>query len=166
MYINKAIIVGNLTRDPELKSLPSGQKVSSFSVATNRTWKDANGEKKEAVEYHNIACFGKQAEVVAQWMKKGSQIYVEGRLTTRSWDDNDSGKKMYRTEIVAETVQFGSKPKNESNESQERRDDEKTIDYGADNGFANVPEKKKRGVEKDLGEIEYGDSINPEDIPF
>jgi single-strand DNA-binding protein len=85
MYINKAIVVGNLTRDPELKSLPTGQKVCSFSVATNRTWKNAQGERQEAADYHNVVCFGKQAEVVAQWMKKGSQIYVEGRMTTRSW---------------------------------------------------------------------------------
>lgn len=163
MYINKAIIVGNITKDPELKSLPSGQKLCSFSVATNRTWKDANGEKQEAVDYHNIVCFGKQAEVIAQWMKKGSQIYVEGRMTTRSWDDKDSGKKMYRTEVIAENVQFGSSPKGDRKPENE----EKTIDYGEDGGYAQVPEKKPRGgVNSGLGTIDYGESINPEDIPF
>ncbi len=156
MYINKAIIVGNLTRDPELKSLQSGSKVCSFSVATNRTWKDAQGQKQEAVDYHNIACFGKQAEIVATWMKKGSQIYVEGRLTTRSWDDKDSGKKMYRTEIIAENVQFGSK---------------NTSGAGATGGDYAKPEAKEGANEKvqlddNLGTIDYGDSINPEDIPF
>lgn len=156
MYINKAIIVGNLTRDPELKSLPSGQKVCSFSVATNRTWKDANGAKQEAVDYHNIACFGKQADIVATWMKKGSQIYVEGRLTTRSWDDKDSGKKMYRTEIIAENVQFGSKGGGGGASTPNG-------DYAKP-----VTEKANEKVELDdnLGTIDYGDTINPEDIPF
>jgi single-strand DNA-binding protein len=153
MYINKAIVVGNLTRDPELKSLPSGQKVCTFSVATNRSWKDANGARQEAVDYHNIACFGRQAEVVAQWMKKGSQIYVEGRMTTRSWDDKESGKKMYRTEIIAENVQFGSKKD------------------GQGGGSSSAPAPKSEPQEKvnlddNLGTIDYGESINPEDIPF
>lgn len=154
MYINKAIVVGNLTRDPELKSLPSGQKVCSFSVATNRTWKNPNGEKQEAVDYHNIACFGKQAEVVAQWMKKGSQIYVEGRMTTRSWDDKETGKKMYRTEIIAENVQFGSKNSGSSSGG----------DYAKP--AAKEAANEKVQLDDNLGTIDYGDSINPEDIPF
>ena len=154
MYINKAIVVGNIVRDPELKSLPSGSKVCTFSVATNRTWKDANGAKQEAVDYHNVACFGRQAETVAQWMKKGSQIYVEGRMTTRSWDDKDTGKKMYRTEIIAENVQFGPKR-----------------DGGGVGGDAGNYSKEERANEKvdledNLGTIDYGDSINAEDIPF
>lgn len=142
MYINKATIVGNLTQDPELKSLPSGQKMCSFSVATNRTWKDAQGQKQEAVDYHNIVCFGKQAETITQWMKKGSQIYVEGRMTTRSWDDKDTGKKMYKSEVIAENVQFGSKPATTEKKS-------------------TAPTKITEGEN-----IEYGQSINPEDIPF
>ena len=156
MYINKAIVVGNLTRDPELKSLPSGQKVCSFSVATNRTWKDANGAKQEAVDYHNIACFGKTAEIVAQWMKKGSQIYVEGRMTTRSWDDKETGKKMYRTEIIADNVQFGSKPSGQGA-------------AGGNNFNAESkapPANEKVNLEENLGTIDYGESINPDDIPF
>lgn len=155
MYINKAIIVGNLTRDPELKSLPSGQKVCSFSVATNRTWKDQAGQKQEAVDYHNIACFGKQADIVSQWMKKGSQIYVEGRLTTRSWDDKDTGKKMYRTEIIAENVQFGSKKDNNQSGAN-------PTSPSATRDTAN----EKVQLDDNLGTIDYGDSINPEDIPF
>ena len=154
MYINKAIVVGNLTRDPELKSLPSGQKVCSFSVATNRTWKDQNGQKQEAVDYHNIACFGKQAEIVAQWMKKGSQIYVEGRMTTRSWDDKDTGKKMYRTEIVAENVQFGSKGSGG------------TGNYSDSKTAPKEESNEKVQLDDNLGTIDYGESINPEDIPF
>ena len=153
MYINKAIVVGNLTRDPELKSLPSGQKVCSFSVATNRTWKDAQGARQEAADYHNVVCFGRQAETVAQWMKKGSQVYVEGRMTTRSWDDKDTGKKMYRTEIIAENIQFGSK------------------NSGGGATTPQSPQASKETQEKvqlddNLGTIDYGESINPEDIPF
>jgi len=101
MYLNKAIIIGNLTRDPELKSLPSGIKVCSFSVATNRVWKDKNGARQEAADYHNVVVFGRQAETVAQYMKKGSSILVEGRMQTRSWEDKTSGEKKYRTEVVA-----------------------------------------------------------------
>ena len=109
MYINKAIIYGNLTRDPELKSLPSGSTVVNFSVATNHTWKDKSGQKQDSVEYHNVVAFGRTAETVNQYMKKGSGIYVEGRIQTRSWDGGD-GKKNYRTEIVADRVQFGPRP--------------------------------------------------------
>jgi single-strand DNA-binding protein len=109
MYINKAIIAGNVTRDPELKSLPSGVKITTFSVATNRFWKDATtGERKEMAEYHNIVVFGRQAENCAQYVKKGSQYFSEGRIQTRSWEQD--GQKKYRTEIIAENVQFGSRP--------------------------------------------------------
>ncbi len=153
MYINKSIIVGNITKDPELKSLPSGQKLCSFSVATNRTWKDVNGEKQEAVDYHNIVCFGKQAEIIAQWMKKGSQIYVDGRLTTRSWDDKDTGKKAFRTEIIAENVQFGAKRDNTPKSTNEER----TIDYSE-------PQEDKK-VET-TSDFDYGEAIDPNDIPF
>jgi single-strand DNA-binding protein len=88
--------------------MPNGMKVTSFGVATNRTWKDANGAKQEAVEYHNIISFGKQAEVIAQYCKKGDSIFVEGRLQTRKWEDKD-GKTNYKTEIVVENFQFGTK---------------------------------------------------------
>src|SRR5665811_490681 len=109
MYLNKAIIIGNLTRDPELRSLPSGVNVCSFSLATNRVWKDKNGVSQESADYHNIVVFGRQAETVAQYMKKGSSILVEGRMQTRSWDDKTTGEKKYRTEIVADRTQFGPK---------------------------------------------------------
>ena len=109
MYLNKAIIIGNLTRDPELKSLPSGVKVCTFSLATNRVWKDKNGVRQESADYHNIVVFGRQAETVAQYMKKGSSLLVEGRIQTRSWEDNSTGEKKYRTEVVADRTQFGPK---------------------------------------------------------
>ena len=84
MYLNKAILIGNLTRDPELRSLPSGVKVCSFSLATNRVWKEKNGVKQESVDYHNVVAFGRQAETIDQLMKKGRSLLVEGRIQTRS----------------------------------------------------------------------------------
>src|SRR6185436_12270784 len=106
MYLNRAIVIGNLTRDPELRSLPSGIQVASLSVATNRVWKDKNGAKQESTDYHNVVVFGRQAETTAQYLKKGASLLVEGRMQTRSWDDA-SGQKKYRTEVVADRIQFG-----------------------------------------------------------
>ena len=104
MYsLNRATILGNVTRDPELKQTASGQNVCSFSVATNRTWKDAAGAKQEAVEFHNIVTWSKLAEICGQYLKKGTKAYVEGRLQTREWDGQD-GQKRRTTEIVAENV--------------------------------------------------------------
>lgn len=101
---NQAIIMGNLTRDPELRSTPGGQQVASFSVATNRTWQDGNGERKEAVEYHEIVAWGKLGELAAQYLAKGRKVMVIGRLQTQSWEKD--GVKRQRTEIVASDVNF------------------------------------------------------------
>lgn len=141
MYLNKAIIVGNLTRDPELKALPSGDKVCSFSVATNRVWKDKDGAKQETADFHNIISFGKQAENIAQYMVKSSQILVEGRIQTRSWEKD--GVKRYATEIVAENVQFGSKKEQSSQPEPEEVAEDKTAidpDSGVDlNNREDIP---------------------------
>ncbi|MEZ4200566.1 MAG: single-stranded DNA-binding protein [Candidatus Paceibacterota bacterium] len=144
MYINKAMVYGNLTRDPELKTLPSGMSVCSFSLATNRVYNDRDGKRQEAVEYHNIAVFGRQAETSAQYLKKGSSAYVEGRLQTRSWEAD--GVKHYRTEIVADRVQFG--PRGD----------------GAPSGQAAAPAKQNDEAPKAPDYPE--EDINPEDIPF
>jgi single-strand DNA-binding protein len=104
--VNKVILVGNLGRDPELRSTPSGQQVASFSLATNRRWRDRDGNRQEQTEWHNIVCWGRQAEVAGQYLTKGKQIYVEGRLQTRSWEDRQSGEKRYRTEIVCDNFQM------------------------------------------------------------
>ena len=146
MYLNKAILIGNLTRDPELRSLPSGIKVTSFSIATNRVWKDKNGARQESTDYHNVVVFGRQAETVAQYMKKGSSILVEGRMQTRSWDDKNSGEKKYRTEIVADRTQFGPK---------------------GSGGGAGAAATAPKASGEDTDAIEYPEEdINPEDIPF
>jgi single-strand DNA-binding protein len=154
MYLNKVFIIGNLTRDPELKAIPSGMKVCSFSVATNRVWKDKNGARQEAADYHNIVVFGRQAETVAQYMKKGSQVMIEGRMQTRSWDDAATNSKKYRTEVIADRVQFGSTgnaPKTGG-----------SFDQGSS--------KNSQRDDKDEGgldTIEYPEEqINAEDIPF
>lgn len=110
MFLNKAIIFGNLTRDPERKSLPSGMAVVSMGVATNRVY-ISNGQKQTEVEFHNVVAFGKQAEVIAQYLKKGSGVLVEGRIKTRNWQDQQ-GQKHYKTEIIADRVQFGPKSSN------------------------------------------------------
>lgn len=108
--VNKVILVGNLGRDPESRALPSGQPVTNFSLATSRRYKDREGNRKDETEWHNIVCFGKQAEIAAQYLTKGKMIFVEGRIQTRSWDDKESGKKQYRTEIICENFQMlGSK---------------------------------------------------------
>ena len=153
MYINKVILYGNLTKDPELKSLPSGIHVNSFSVATNRSIKDASGSKKDVPEYHNVVAFGKQAEVIHQYIKKGSPIYIEGRIQTRSWDGQD-GKKNYRTEIILENFQFG--PKSGSSTSNNSSFQSSPSSNSADD--QSIP---------DAGDVQYPDEdINPEDIPF
>lgn len=153
MYLNKAFIAGNLTRDPELKSLPSGARVTNFSLATNRFWKDQNGQRQQATDYHNIVVFGAQAETVAQYLKKGSGALVEGRLQTRSWDGND-GQKRYRTEIIADRVQFGNRSQNEGGGGAPMEAAGKTA--------VNAEEPKQ-----EVPTIEYpDDEINPDDIPF
>lgn len=150
MYLNKAILIGNLTRDPELKSLPSGIKVCSFSIATNRVWKDKNGARQESADYHNVVVFGRQAETVAQYMKKGNSILVEGRMQTRSWDDKTSGEKKYRTEVIADRTQFGPKGGSTGGSS--------------GNAPASVKDSNNNG---EVDSIEYPEEdINPEDIPF
>jgi len=150
MYLNKAILIGNLTRDPELRSLPSGIKVCTFSLATNRVWKDKSGARQEATDYHNVVVFGRQAETVAQYMKKGSSILVEGRMQTRSWDDKTSGEKKYRTEVVADRTQFGPKGGNTGG-----------------NGGTNSVGSKAPASEGEVDAIEYPEEdIDSEDIPF
>jgi single-strand DNA-binding protein len=98
--VNKVILLGNVGKDPEIKSLPSGQPVANFSIATSDRYKDKQDQWQDRTEWHNLAAFGRLAEIVRDYVKKGNKLYVEGRLTTRSWDDKESGKKVYRTEII------------------------------------------------------------------
>lgn len=141
MNINKALIVGRITKDIELKKLPSGSSVCSFSVATNETY-TKDGNKVETTEFHNIVCFGKTADNVSRYMCKGCEIFIEGKLQTRTWEKD--GQKHYRNEIIAQNVQFGAKP----------------------NGAKKVEKEDSVAVGPD-DVIEYPDGeISPEDIPF
>jgi single-strand DNA-binding protein len=148
MYLNKALIIGNLTRDPELKSLPSGIQVATFGMATNRVYRDKDNNKKEEVEYHNIVVFGRQAETTSQYLRKGNSALVEGRLQTRSWEQD--GQKKYRTEIVADRIQFGEK---------------RAGGEGYSSSAEAPSEDRSGGTKRDV--IDYPqEEINPDDIPF
>ena len=103
--VNKVILIGNLGRDPETRFMPDGGAVTNVSIATTESWKDKNGEKQEKTEWHRVAFFGKLAEIAGEYLKKGSQVYVEGRLQTRKWQDKD-GQDKYTTEIVADRMQM------------------------------------------------------------
>ena len=103
--VNKVILIGNLGADPETRYLPSGDAVTNIRIATTDTWKDKNGEKQEHTEWHRIAFFGKTAEIAGEYLKKGSPVYVEGRIRTRKWQDKE-GQERYSTEIVADRMQL------------------------------------------------------------
>lgn len=149
MNINKVTLIGNITRDTELKALPSGIKMISFGLATNRTWKDKEGNKQESAEFHNIVAFGKQAEVINQYCSKGDQLFIEGRLQTRSWEKED-GTKSYMTEIVLENFQFGNKiQKKEITQ-------EKSIDDSVE---------EIKTPSEDVYDFD-GRTLNPDDVPF
>ena len=146
MYINKVMLFGNLTRDPDLKALPSGMNVVNFSVATNRTYKDRDGKNQEQTDFHNVVVFGRQADTVNQYLRKGSSAYVEGRLQTRSWDKD--GQKHYRTEVVADRVQFGPRGSGKGG----GRDEAADMSDDSSGGGSGIDYPK--------------DDINPDDIPF
>jgi single-strand DNA-binding protein len=147
MYLNKAMIFGNLTRDPEMKALPSGMQVCSFSVATNRSYTDRDGKKQESTDYHNVVAFGKQAEVISKYVTKGRGIYVEGRMQTRSWEKD--GQKQYRTEIIMDRFEFGPS----TGGSGAPMNNSATTGGQKDGGAPVLPDYPS-------------EEINPEDIPF
>jgi len=147
MNLNKAIIIGNLTQDPEVKKTPTGQSVSSFGVATNRTWTDNQGQKQTQAEFHNIVAWGRLAEIVGQYLTKGGLVMIEGRIQTRSWTDQQ-GAKHWKTEIIAENIQLG--PRN--NQASAPR---ANTDY--------TPAAPTSQLEQS---IDVDDDIKVEDIPF
>lgn len=142
MDFNKVIIVGNLTRDPELRTMPNGTSVCNVAIASNRAWiSKESGEKQTEVEYHNIVIFSKMGENVAKYMKKGSKMLVEGRLKTQSWEDKQTKTKKYRTEVIAEKISFGSNANN--------------------NNYTSQPAPKD-----DVSQPDPEEEISVEDIPF
>tara|TARA_B100001964_G_C14211320_1_gene590648 strand:- start:164 stop:610 length:447 start_codon:yes stop_codon:yes gene_type:complete len=148
MNLNKAMIIGNVVRDPEIRTTPGGQNVTSFSVATNMVWKDAQGEKQEKVEFHNVVAWRRLAEITGQYLKKGSKVYIEGRLQTRNWDD-PNGIKKYRTEIIAGNMIMLD---NKTNNNKEEYSD-------------NNSQVKEEPLKEKQEEIEI-EKVNVEDIPF
>lgn len=155
MNFNKAFILGNVTRDPELRTTPGGQNVCSFGVATNRFYKDQSGVRQQVVEFHNVVAWRRLAEICHQYLKKGSLVFIEGRLQTRSWQDKNSGEKRFRTEIVAETMQLGPRGAGGSAAS---------IGAGAADAVAQAP-----APEQSVETVQYPgdeDEIKPEEIPF
>ena len=151
--LNKAVLIGNLTRDPELRYTPQGNAVCSFGLATNRSWQPQDGgERREETEFHRCVAWNKLAELCSQLLSKGRKVYLEGRLQTRSWDDKQTGQKKYRTEIVAENIQFGPQG------------------GGAGGGAPTSPrEPVTEQAPAEIPTVQYpGDEeeIKPEDIPF
>lgn len=156
MYsLNRATLIGNLTRDPELKQIASGQSVCSFSIATDRQWTGGDGQKQKASEFHNIVAWGKLAEICAQYLNKGKKVYIEGRLQTRDWDGQD-GVKRYRTEIVAENMIMLDRSSGESSSGSA------PTFPSASRGF--VPPQAP--VVQDEPSVNPDDEIRVEDIPF
>lgn len=129
MNLNKAFLVGRLTRDPQTRSTPSGQTVCDFGLATNRVWTDQNRQRQEKTEFHNIVLWGKLAETGSKYLRKGSLVLIEGRIQTRSWDDQ-SGNKKYKTEIVAENIQLGPKSANYGEKKEVPTEEIPIIDEG------------------------------------
>jgi len=137
--VNRVILVGNLGRDPEMKYMPSGDAVTNFSIATTDTWKDKQGQKQERTEWHRISMFGKLAEIAGEYLKKGSAVYVEGRLQTHKWMDKDTEEEKQRTEIIADRMQMlGGRASNddstESSSPQPSRSTEKPNEQKASAG--------------------------------
>ncbi|MBI2593011.1 MAG: single-stranded DNA-binding protein [Candidatus Colwellbacteria bacterium] len=143
MNLNKVLILGRLTADPQLRTTPSGDQVATFSVATNRNWTDRSGGKKESTEFHNVVVWGRQAEIANQFLKKGGLVLIEGRLQTRSWEGKD-GQMRKTTEIIGERIQLGPRKQGEASGGE-------------------PPEKE--AAEMPTIDLEEGD-IKPEDLPF
>lgn len=153
MDLNKAMIIGRLTRDPEVRTTPNGQNVASFSVATNFVWTDASGQKQDRPEYHNVVAWRKLADIIGQYLKKGSKVYIEGRLQTRSWDDQNGNKK-YRTEIVADNMIM-----------LDSRGSRGTPSAGGNAPFPSS-ETPSSPTEPVINQDDDGDEIKVENIPF
>jgi single-strand DNA-binding protein len=158
-HVNKVILLGNVGKDPEVKFLPSGAAVANFSIATSDRYKDKAGEWQERTEWHNVAAFARTAEIVRDYVKKGSKLYVEGRLTTRSWDDKDTGKKVYRTEImVNDLVLLSGRGEGEGGGGGSTSYSKSSGASGASSGAGNYDQRPAP---------DYGDTgITDDDIPF
>ena len=155
MNLNKVFLIGNLTRDPERRSLPSGQPVVSFGLATNRFYKNQQGERQQETEFHNITVFGRLAEIASQYLQKGSSVFIEGRIRTRNWQDAN-GIKHYRTEIITESLQLGPRLGGFSREK---------IQNNIDTGHQSLSEEEIPVIEQEPINKPTKSSENPIDEP-
>lgn len=155
MNLNKAMIIGNLTRDPEVRTTPQGTSVASFSVATNFVWNDQSGQKQEKAEYHNIVAWRKLADIIGQYLKKGSKVFIEGRLQTREWTGQD-GVKRYRTEIIAENMIMLDRPGGKSSGPV----------AAAEPDLPTIEQDSVSAPETPVDSESDSDEIKLEDIPF
>ncbi|HVK55169.1 MAG TPA: single-stranded DNA-binding protein [Burkholderiales bacterium] len=155
--VNKVILVGNLGRDPEVRYMPDGGAITNVSIATTDTWKDKSGEKQEKTEWHRVVFYSRLAEIAGEYLKKGSQVYVEGRLQTRKWQDKD-GVEKYTTEIVADRMQMlGGRSGMGMSESGERSSSNRGGDSAPSGGGSSASNAGKSGGRFDDFE---------DDIPF
>jgi len=160
MNLNKVIIIGRLTRDPEVRTTPNGQSVASVGVATNRVWNNASGERQEKTEFHSVVTWGKLAEICGQYLTKGQLVFFEGRLETRTWEGQD-GIKRSRTEIIAENMQMGPRPRSQETDSYQPVEKEKDVNAKK----PSKPEpKNETASSKETQNSE--EEIKVEDIPF
>jgi len=149
MYLNRAMIIGNLTRDPEVRTTSGGQNVANFGVATNHSWTDSAGQKQEKAEFHNIVAWGKLADICGQYLGKGRKVYIDGRIQTREWEGQD-GQKRNRTEIVAENmIMLDRPPQGQGNYARQA-----------------VPAATAAPSALPTKTVESADEIRVEDIPF
>lgn len=153
MNLNKIHLVGRMTRDPERKALPSGMTVVNFAIATNHSYKKASGEKVETTQFHTCKAFGKLADIIGQYAKKGQEVYAGGRLEYRQWE-NKQGQKVTSAEITVEDFQLGAKPRGSEGS---RSDDDGWDAPGADGFGFDAPSSENGG---------QGGDVNPDDIPF
>jgi len=166
MNLNKVMLIGHLTADPELRTTPSGQAVATVGVATNRTWKDKSGIQQQDVQFHNVVLWGRQAEIVGQFLKKGSLVYIEGRLQNRTWKDNQ-GQNRRTTEIVCETVQFGPRLGGGGDFSAPLAKNPGSFDPASKARGGMKEERVSEEQEEIMPQINLDeDDIRPEDIPF
>jgi len=147
MNVNKVLIVGNVVADPEMRTTPTGQTVTSFRVATNRIWNDPQGQRQQRTEFHGVVAWRRLGEIAGQYLKKGGLVFVEGRMETRSWEDN-TGVKKYRTEIIAENIQLGPRGATQQDAPQP------------------VKEVKPQEEKEEIPIIDEQEDIDAKDIPF
>ncbi len=154
MNLNKVIIIGRLTADPQLRTTPSGQSVCAVGIATNRTWRDKAGAQQEETEFHNVVLWGRQAEIASQYLKKGATAMIEGRLRTRSWTDKQ-GQSRKTTEIIAERLQLGPRPQGSMGE-------------GGGNRMGGARPAAKESATEEIPTINLEEEVDikPEELPF